>query len=237
MVLLVLTEDSGKEANDTLASLVKRIALHQNPDCKTHHLQFTFPEGQVKKACRANAWKGSEVHLQRLAKSILTYLGQGNAVLMHVDGDTRWSKRDKSENRTKLQDRLISKLKGMVDALNSNHASSRPTAQARRRVSRGASRPIPPPISPSQLERDFVLLVPYYSIESWLFLNADSLQPSDHPQAAEAKTILRKHLKEHKGFDEQAKPKDLINAKSKLNAILAKRSFPVQAAVDKSPSF
>lgn len=82
--ILLLTEDSGKQAHDTLFTLAKKMLLLLEPTCGTDQIDFKPPTlAQVQRAVQANLWKGDRRARVELFRYITTKLLEPGFVLFH----------------------------------------------------------------------------------------------------------------------------------------------------------
>ena len=149
--VLVLTEDSGAQAHQTLVQVLKKAYKLVDADVQTHRIAFEPANEDQRRAMRANLWKSAAPRDHRarvdLVRSIATVLGMDGPpgfVAFHFDADQPWSQRASSENIEKFE-RLIA---ARVDqSLSANGLRT----------------------SPARIHR----IVPNVCMESWLFQATD----------------------------------------------------------------
>ena len=110
------------------------------------------------------------------------------------------------------------------------------TTAARSRTSWRSSRRCS--ASPPETSGAILLLVPFYSIESWLYLNKrqlDTLKLSED-QRAKVYHWLEEHFRESTGYDHIEQVKHACTLSNKHNGELSK-GFPRERALRHSPSF
>jgi hypothetical protein len=213
--ILVLTEDSGKDAFDTMRALVLAILQYIAPRAQLDRVEIAPTEEEhVLRSMRGNRWmdeKTSESHRDRttLIQSIATTLGEGGFVIFHCDGDTSWKKRKDSTKQAKF-DKLLE-------------------AGIRARL-RDAVR-----LSPAKIDaamKRVLLIVPHYSIESWLYQNTDEAIRLCHTHHG-GKDVkqFEEWAADRKQLDEVTQPKDTVCLKDKYNLVLATKNFPFDYAV------
>lgn len=214
MRALILTEDGAKAAHDVIRGIlfaIFKLLVTQTPH--THRIQCLPVSEAERRLMLANQWKDkSRADLVDLRARIAGELARGGFVFFHCDGDTRWSTRHESPNRAPF-DRLI--RAGVRNALAQNRD----------------------PDEADRLLRRLHLVMPFYSIESWLYQNTvvalrlcrEKGLASDEAQfmAWEADRTL---------LDEVWQPKKATRLGDHGNAELA-RGFPADAVYDVSPSF
>lgn len=149
--VLLLTEDSARDALETVKAIVHRAFGLLVDGYQSHRVAFEPPQAVLLNVLRANRWKEfrkderlRNAYLDLLRTIATTLLQHNGFVVFHFDGDRRWSECETSENAAKFE-RLI----------------RLPVQQIL--VSKVADPAVP-------LARLFVL-VPFYSIEAWLYQN------------------------------------------------------------------
>lgn len=160
--ILVLGEDTGKDAPEALRKLVRTMLRLVEPNVQTHRVLFSPVDQQAAPALRANTWKSKKprdrVHKIRLFQTVARKLAESDGfVFWHVDGDTAWAKRGKSENAKKFES--IARA-GVGQALQTPARSKHAPNQEQVK---------------HQLE-SLICIMPFYSIEAWLFQNTEVLR-------------------------------------------------------------
>lgn len=96
--VLVLSEDSGRGAHDTVAALAKKMFLLIEPACQTQRVRFEPPANEgARQALRGNLWKSREPRDQPRRRDLIGYIatklfeGPTSFVLFHLDGDCPFS--------------------------------------------------------------------------------------------------------------------------------------------------
>jgi len=161
--ILVLTEDSGDQAQPTILKLLKEVfkLLVDGVDLNPARVKVEpLPENErARLALRGNQWKEHAPTREKvlLLGAIATQLAQpAGFVVFHFDTDRVWAERHDSENRKKfekiIRDGVRPFLRGeMAPPLN----------------------PLPrPTLTAEQIEAALgrlLILSPCYSIESWLY--------------------------------------------------------------------
>lgn len=202
--VLVLTEDSGKQAIPVIQVLVRSafrlLALSHDPRRITIH-PLPSNEGAIR-ACHANRWKDPRSpERPRLLALIAGHLLQdGGVVVFHVDSDTTWTSRSTSENRQKFEAIIRRGVKAVL-------CGSAPNPIARRPV-----KYLDATEAEAALGR-LVVMHPCYSIESWLYQAVDDVLArcrakhanEDHQRQIESWRSNRALL------DEVSRPKEMLD--------------------------
>lgn len=208
---LVLSEDSAGDAHDTLVALAKKILRavdHSYDDRLVGFAPAKIHPGALP-ALRGNAWKNTkaEGHRDRVAliRAIATTLLEGDRwfVLFHIDGDRMWADRETSENVAKFRQFIETAVCRLVeDSLRKNDRTE------------------PREVFLSHL----LTVVPYYSIESWLFQHtAGGKQFCQENQACKGKEVelFEKWEQDRALLDEVWQPKKQVCFKDRHNRQLA----------------
>lgn len=161
LVVLALSEDGGRAAVPVLVALCKGAFKLLVPETRTHRIQFDPPEPNARPGLVANAWKSERPAERRkridLARAIARHLlapEPPGVVVLHFDGDRVWSARETSENLEKFARLLLPDV-------------------------RRALRQLAPQLEEEALDGhlDALLpMVPFYSVEAWLYQNLDELE-------------------------------------------------------------
>lgn len=235
--ILLLTEDSAADAHDTLAALAKRMLQIIVPQCGTHRIDFRPANDDAKRIMRANFWKSDNPRHHRLItdlkRTIATKLSEAEPtgfVFFHVDGDRSWSLRSTSENRQKFADRIRLGVEQLVaDAI-----ERKATVRARNAELEQESALREREATMARLH----LLMPFYSIESWLYQNGRAATAICHAEYGGADVErFAAWEKDRTALDEVEKPKEQTCLGSRYNLRLAKEGFPAKEAYDAKRSF
>lgn len=161
--ILVLTEDSGKQAQPTLQKLLKESLklVVEGVDLNPARVRIEpLPENErARQAVSANQWKEqppTRETILLLGLIAARLLEPAGFVVFHFDTDRVWTERHASENRQKFEEIICDGV---------------------RRILRGEARqpvnPRPRPmLTAEQIETALgrlIILSPCYSIESWLY--------------------------------------------------------------------
>lgn len=222
--LLLLTEDSSKQADDVLEALAKEMLRLVEPRAQVYKLSFEpLKHTEARLAMRANHWRSrkprDEQKIRELRRYIANILMQEQGfVLFHMDGDRRWSKPGEQEDKTRVFDERIRKpVEQLVlgELLKKQSAASLKDRLSRLRI-----------------------VMPFYSIEAWVYQNTREAQrlcqehytgrDVEHFQAwAEDRTLL----------DEVHQPKEQVCLKDMHNLELATMGFPAREVYVAGKSF
>lgn len=208
---LVLGEDSARDAHATLVTLARKILRLVDHYYDDQRVRFEPPPAKgttVGAALRGNLWKSKEPRDYAKRRELIGYIatklleGDRAFVLYHIDGDRPWSERETSENVTKFREFIETDVRQFIE----------------HRL-RQMGRP-PEEISLSQL----LLLVPYYSIEAWLFQNTlvgkRSCRENTSCRGSHV-ALLDTWEKDRTLLDDAVKPKEMMCFRSDHNHQLA----------------
>jgi hypothetical protein len=227
--VLVLTEDAASDGPDTLAALFRHVVRDLDANCQAHRIDFEpLQNKEARRVLRGNVWKSTRAQdqssIRTLRASIVEKLLEHPAgfVIFHVDGDTRWSSRGESENEQKFEERIRLPVSTAIKELLSGKQLSESEQQAQH---------------DEALRRLFVL-VPFYSIESWLYQNTRrAMELCDEHHGGQDRDLFA-HWQQHRGeLDELLRPKEATCLKAGHNQELARAAFPVAEVYGLSPSF
>ena len=236
MSVLLLTEDSGAEAFDTFQRLAKELLKQVDPSVQTQPEALAFEPVRSKEALQAlhaNVWKsdkkndhGKQVELVRtLATQLLLENGWA---FFHFDGDRAWADKDSSENVSKFKARVWEKVRLLIQMKMEEHGkqggkspvSTDTEVRAKQRMSR---------LKP---------VVPFYSIEAWLFQNTrEGARLCETHYGGRDTEQFRKWEQDRAALDEVLKPKEQVCLGAKHNLELATNGFPAREAHAAGKSF
>lgn len=203
--VLVLTEDTGDDAHDTMSAVARKLLLLLEPGLDERRLRFERADERARAGMGFNCYKsrkprdyGKKVLLARAITTHLLTDDVRTAVFVHVDGDRAWSARDPvdlCENARRFNDEILRRVEALL-------------------VMHGR---------PSALER-LALLVPFWSVESWLFQNTgEALRIcQEHPQYASCVPQFEAWSRSPATLDEQERPKRAVSFHDRYNLRLAK---------------
>ena len=229
MSIVLISEDGSQSSEAVLENVIKRTFVHcVDSETQTHRIEFRplrdakLGEPALASAVCANSWKQKKssvrVDIIGFIRFLATNLGADfeipRFVFMHFDGDCQWSNRAACENRTKFFAEVLPKVeyllkgKGLTDEAIA--------------------------LSLARLK----LIVPFYSIESWLYTSrAECITycREVYPEDAGCQTLFDE-AQSSAGFDEVLVIKEMACFGSRFNVNLAKL-FPVADAYDHNCSY
>lgn len=222
--VLLLTEDSGKDAVLTVAELFRRIVVSAIPAAQTNRYRAEPPvDRALKNALRANLWKSDKpqdrVGVEELRRTIATRLLEPNGfVVFHFDIDRRWSAHATSENLQRFATSIRAEVERLIERTLANRQGD-----ARRS---------------GDLMRKLIVFAPAYSLEAWLYQNTRRAIAlcEKHHRGLDSDRFAAWEL-DRSLLDEVERPKDATCLADKYNSILATEDFPTAAVRGHSPSF
>ncbi len=217
--ILVLTEDGGADASEVIEILSRRMLRYLDEYTQTHRIAFEPASDSARAACRANLWKSARHRRQQvdLVQTIATKLAEDRPsgfVFFHVDGDTVWSRRATSENRDTFQSLIRDRVGQIL-----RESKSYDEGELDDRIAR------------------LVLLMPFYSIESWLYQNTKQAIELCHKHYG-GRDVARftEWATDRRALDEVHQPKDAVCLGGQCNQQLAKASYPMAEVVQAGTS-
>ena len=245
--VLVLSEDSGEGAHDTLATLAKKMFLLIDPACQTQHVRFEPPESEgARQALRGNLWKSELPRDQPKRRDLIGYVatklfeGPRSFVLFHLDGDRTWSEARSSSPAAESENVLKFRRFIEHEVLQFVELRRRRMAEIPRRSVGVSSAPSPAPGAHVPDMRQLLLAVPFYSIEAWLLQNVERAKElcTKHPRCGGAHVPILEEWARYRGaLDEVPRPKEQICFRDAHNRDLAGPGFPAEAVYDARKSF
>jgi hypothetical protein len=208
--VLVLTEDTGDDAHATIVAIARKLLLLLEPGLDVQRVDFSRADERARVGMGFNCYKSSNPRdyekKVRLAQAIATHLlsaDTSTAVLIHIDGDGPWSAHHPDylcDNVRLFREDVLERVRAIL---------------ARRECV-------------EQFEH-LALLVPFWSIESWLFQNtrvALELCETHHPRYASDVPRFKAWQNAPTALDEHERPKDAVRFGSRFNRKLAEDKFP-----------
>ena len=202
--ILVLTEDTGREAVPTFRALLKRL-VHFYDDMG--QLTVTVRPGQEREYPRvgSNFWRenGERAANDRrlLCKTIATNLALGEVVLFHTDADATWA-----TQHERLSQDFDAKIRRPV----------------RQWLNDAGARNGRDPAWAQACEKRLIHVVPTWSIEAWTYqATGKALELCGTQYGGRDAAKFRIWEGDRAQLDEVAKPKDHVCLSNKHNAKLA----------------
>jgi hypothetical protein len=222
--VMVLTEDSGNDAYAIVHAVTREMLKLLVPGVQTDRVDFKpLDDVNARRAMHANLWKSTnrldQTNIRLLIRSIATeMLKDAGFVLYHIDGDRRWSDHESSENVREFEKRILQPLKAAVSA--------------------GFQQQKLPDNAVDERMKRLRLLVPFYSIEAWLFQNArEARQLCATEGCGTCQPKLDAWEQDRPSLDEVEQPKEALCLRDKHNARLASSSYPADAVYKAEASF
>ncbi|MCP3135915.1 hypothetical protein [Pyxidicoccus xibeiensis] len=234
--VLLLTEDSGTEAFATFQKLAKELLKQVDAYVQTQQERLAFEPVRSKEALQAlhaNVWKSDKPRDRQKQVALLGTLAtqlmlENGWALFHFDGDRSWANRASSENVAKFRERVWEKVRLLIRM----KLEGRDTE---------AGRPVVPDELDERATRRMTRLkqiVPFYSIEAWLFQNTQEALRlcHSHYQGRDAERF-QQWEQDRAALDEVLKPKEEVCLGAKHNLDLASQGFPSREARSAGKSF
>jgi len=214
--VLVLTEDSSPSAHDTLVPVARKLLQFLDRHARPNRIHFEPAAPEARLAVRANVWrswkapdKRDERSIRILRRTLATKIleeGPPGYVLFHFDGDCSWSARELPENTNRL-DSFSSFIQGLRPAIE------------------GYLRERNLPLDASEIDarlRRICAVVPFYSIESWLYQNTDRARELCQERCGKHVELIGQWQRDRALLDDVVKPKRQLCLGSAENHELAK---------------
>lgn len=208
--VLILTEDTGEDAHATIVAVARKLLLLLEPRLDVERVGFSRAEERARVGmgfnCYASRKPRDNDKKVLLAQAIATHLliaDVATAVFVHIDGDGPWSGRHPEhlcDNVRLFRADILQRVRAILSG-------------------RGRA----------DLLEHLTLLVPFWSIESWLFQNtrvALELCERHHPRYASDVPLFEGWRNSPGELDETVRPKDAVRFGSKFNRALAEDKFP-----------
>jgi hypothetical protein len=214
--VLVLTEDSSASAHDTLVPLARKLLQFVDRHTRSNHVYFEPAEREAALAVRANLWRSwqaphptNERSIRILRRTLATRVLEDDVpgyVLFHFDGDCSWSDRGSSENARRLEafERFVEGLRSIIVEHVAKHRLPLDVAEVDRRL------------------RRICAVVPFYSIESWLYQNTDRARALCQERCGRHVELIGQWQHDRALLDDVVKPKQQLCIGSNENPELAK---------------
>ena len=216
--LLLLTEDSGRDAHATHEALVRSMLRLIAPDHDARAIAIEPANDAQRDAMRGNIWDSTKADDRprkiALVRSIATRLCESNlhVVLFHYDGDRRWNDRDTCARHATFEKHIVTPVARLI--------VNRTDEQRSRALAR------------------LITIVPFYSVEAWLYQNtAVALRLCEKHHGAQHAATFTQWATDRGALDEEHKPKDAACLSDKFNLALATEHFPAKKVVAVGKSF
>lgn len=212
--VLIITEDTGKGSFELFRNLINSILREIITDFQSQLIEYVRIDARHSEVLSGNSWmqkrprnKKLRDSIYRLKREIIQYLlGKQAFVFWHIDGDMKWcefTKKGSCLNLEKLND-FLAPITAELDTHRNNKAPNLP--------------------------KDKILkLLPFYSVEAWLYQNSAALQKINE-DTSDIKNRAPQEL------DEILMVKEFFKIKAKYNLELSKQ-FPYQKVYALGKSF
>jgi hypothetical protein len=225
--ILIWSEDHAPDAHETVFAVAKKMLTLVDPGCRTNRIEVNPLDTKAARALKGAGWKSTSrrdlPNIVSLRQTIASKLVEGTAsvagfVFFHIDGDTAWERRSGSEQPTKFAE-----LAAAVEQLVAGHLASKGrSAETRAVMSR------------------FRPLMPFHSIEAWLFQNTAELARVCAASCGRHVTLIQEWATRREELDElegEQQPKNKVKCvRSDDRLALASKAYPAHAvyAINKS---
>jgi hypothetical protein len=178
---LLLSEDSGKHWPTVQQRLVRLLLRSIDGEVDLARVSFDpITDAAARRSMRANRWREHSPNapiaedLRQLLKSIATHVAQSTHFCsFHYDGDRPWAARSTSMSDARFEEVVLARLRRFIlQWLEQNGVEP---SERDARVSRMLDRVLP--------------IVPYYSVEAWLFQSTSELRVACERRSAEANVV------------------------------------------------
>jgi hypothetical protein len=214
--VLVLTEDSSPSAHDTLVPLARKLLQFVDRHTRSNHVYFEPAEREAALAVRANLWRSweaphptNERSIRILRRTLATKVLEDDVpgyVLFHFDGDCSWSDRESYENARRLEafEKFVEGLRSIIEEHVAKHCLPFDAVEIDRRLRRVCA------------------VVPFYSIESWLYQNTKRACELCEERCGKHVALIEEWRHRRSFLDDIVKPKKQLCFGSDENLELAK---------------
>jgi hypothetical protein len=222
--ILLLTEDTAKNAFCTLQSIAKELLKLVDSSTQTHRICFEpLPPNEVEavQAVQANIWKSTKARDRNKQVSLVRYMAtklvEGGFVLFHFDGDKTWADKSSSENVRQFNETLCARVKLRIQE----------TFQEKKRTD--AVEPFMTRLLP---------VTPFYSIEAWLYQNTRvAKELCEEAHRGEHTDDFEKWERDRALLDEVSAPQKECCLAGMHNPMLAANSYPSREVMAVGKSF
>lgn len=221
--LRVLSEDGAKDAYAVVCCLTRQIIRFVAPGFPLRSVQLLpLNEKAAQQAVRGNIWKSRapQDRPKRIAlmKTLLNdVLMKDGFVVFHIDADQIWARREQCLN--------LRQFEGFVAEICQNLADARDPERTPEKLREA-------------FERRLLLLVPFYSIESWLYQStACAVAICDAEHQGKHRDRFIEWERDRALLDDVSQPKDAVVLGGRYNLKLAEAGVPARALQEAGRSF
>jgi len=217
--ILILSEDGASDSHLTIVAIAKKMLRLVDAHCDTQPAKIRFEplsDKEAGSAVKANLWMSTRATdrqaITSLVKYIATKISEANGfVFFHADGDRVWTQMQTSENHSKFTEIIVGRVSKLLKA-----NGRKPEDHLFR----------------------LKLLMPFYSIESWLYQNTEAaIAIATNRHHGRDVNTFQEWASNRAAIDDVPKIKDSICLGSNHNLVLAKTAFPADVAYSAGTSF
>jgi hypothetical protein len=221
--LRVLSEDSGKDAYTVVSCLTRQILRFVLPGRDLRSIRFLpLNDERASLAVHGNIWKSQKPQDRQKRIALMKVLVndvlmKDGFVVFHIDADQIWARREQCLN--------LEQFAGFVAEMCQNFADARYPERTHEKLK-------------AAFERRLLVLVPFYSIESWLYQStARAVALCDAHYRGKDRERFAEWGQDRSLLDEEPRPKDRFSLGDRHNRELAEAGLPVQALDGAGKSF
>ncbi|MFO0561190.1 MAG: hypothetical protein U0269_24445 [Polyangiales bacterium] len=178
---LLLTEDSSKGGERVQQRIVRLLLRAMDGQADTSRVSFAqMPAGAARDVLRGNRWREQppsapiDEGLRLLINRIASHLESSRRFCsFHYDGDAAWRSRESSTADRTFDEVIVQTLRRRLGQR--RVADNLTDEQRAQRIEAALARLLP--------------MVPYYSIEAWLYQNTDELRVACEGRSAEKNVV------------------------------------------------
>jgi hypothetical protein len=219
----VLSEDSAPDAFAVVCALTRRILRFVAPSLDSRSVQFLpLNQEKARQAVHGNIWKSTsprdrQKRIELMRTLVNDVLMERGFVVYHIDADVIWARRKECLN--------LEQFHHFVAEMVRNYADARDLKRTPEKLKEA-------------FERRLILLVPFYSIESWLYQStACAIAICDGSYRGKDRERFAAWGLDRGALDEVSQPKDQVALGGRHNLELAEAAIPVTALYDAGKSF
>ena len=211
--VLVLTEDSGKQAQSAVQAALRHALKRVVPGTRTNRVALEPASEDARVAMRANRWREKKDRRRlrvRLVRAIATKILEDDGfVVFHHDGDTPWS--DRPSPHAAAFERLV---RQPVEALVRQERDAETAAERIPRLH---------------------TLVPHYSLEAWAYQH--TVEARKRAKTPNQHAEVDRWEADRAQLDEVDQPKDRVWLGANHNSTLLGPGWPASAVQAAGCSF
>lgn len=221
--ILILTEDSARDACATVTALAKRMLLLVDGAVQTHRIELQPQDEDCEWTMRGNHWRSRSefdrpriVQLGRVIAAKLLEEDPPGFVLFHFDGDQTWVNRSLCAHLEPFEEFLRAYVEQSLDNTLRRKASRRGEEVDAEAIEQRKSAAM------KRLRR----LTPFYSIESWVYQNTAEARRLCAEGCGRHLELIGRWESDRGALDEEEQPKEMLCFKANHNLELASTAYP-----------